>query len=199
MFTTAADIHRCLHQRQPRFDPFTGRPVNPYKIPPSGLRPTHADNGTSIVYMDGNKPITTTAINELQSGIPKELMQEPTPTIPSDNRPVIGGISVIQTMLNETIVTSTRAIKHFKNKVLEHEETCRIKQARTLPLLCSAADYIADQVNNNRPVSAPVLQSVVRNETEKAISKLKQEVQSLRAQLSNNTAKKKKKNTSKDF
>ena len=83
--------------------------------------------------------------------------------------------------------------------MLEHKETQRIKQATTLPLLRSAADRIADQVNNNCPVSAPVLRSVVRNETEKAISELKREVQSLRAQLSNNTAKKNKKNTSKDF
>ena len=111
--------------------------------------------------MDGNEPITTATINELQSGIPDELTQEPTPTVPSSNRPIIGGISVIQTMLNETIATSTRTIEHFKNKVLEHKETQRIKQVTTLPPLRSAADRIADQVNNNCPVSAPVLCDVV--------------------------------------
>ena len=88
---------------------------------------------------------------------------------------------------------SARFVEHFKTKISKKEETRRIKKESTPAALRSAADCIAEQVQGERPISAPVLCGVVHYETNKALSERKCKMQSLRAKLSNSESKSKKK------
>ena len=180
--------------RRPRFDPFTGRPLNPYTPatttaatsgPNAPARPTHASDGTPILYLDdGRAADTNIAINDINGAPPTDAqMTDATMTEPTIERPVVGGISILQAELTKTIATAEQLVTHFKEVVRENEETRRIKKATAPPRLKTAADNIAEVVHGERPVSAPTLRNVVRSETDKAIRNLQREVQSLRAKV----------------
>ncbi len=46
-------------------------------------------------------------------------------------KPVVGGISILQSKLNGVVTTTTLAVKYFNAKVCANEETKRIKKATT--------------------------------------------------------------------
>ena len=143
-------------------------PTNPY-LPPSATRHAATNQAIADIYDNGGD-----MMNEEQD------REAPAP-FASDS-------SVIQahllTFLKEGILAP---IKCFKNSHHSAEVAKRIKKATKPAEMMTTADRIAATIAAERPVEAPVLRGLVREEGDRGLATLRRELQSIKAQLANKT------------
>ena len=188
-FTTAAAVSQSQARGQPlqpRFDALTGVRLNPYATPATtNGRPTHALDGTPILYLD----------NAAVAGAQRAAGQDDDATMadvhpqPAQPAPIVGGRVAFLADMVQLIQVAGDAREVFLTKVQKNEEARRIKKAAAQAQLTSAAERIAATVAAERPATTPVLRGVVRTETERANQQLRRQVQSLQATVSNLTLK----------
>jgi len=174
---------------QPRFDAMTGARLNlnPYATPTmTNGRPTHALDGTPILYLDSNAAV---AGAQRAAGQDDDAMMADVQAQPAQPAPIVGGQAAFLADMAKLIQVAWEAREVFLTKVQKNEEARRIKKAAVQAQLTSAAERIAATIAAERPATAPVLCGVVRSETERANQQLCRQVQSLQATVSNLTLK----------
>jgi hypothetical protein len=90
---------------------------------------------------------------------------------------------MLDLLLSNTIILPIQA---FHRSVTQREELLRIKSVTTTSNLETSAKKITDVIMKEMPAERPVLQGLIREETEKSTSDLKRKLQSALDQLERN-------------
>jgi len=96
----------------------------------------------------------------------------------------------IQKMLNDFFINAVKnSIAKFHTFVTQREELNRIRHLTTKSPMESLATKVAAKIHNEQPAERPVLAGLIHEVTDKALSGLKRQFQSVADQLSTNTRK----------